>query len=111
MMTGEVDTLTDSVLLLPGISGSSTAAAWMVDSSRGAGNAPSRGFLADILSDGGGIALHRVQAAAWTLVLGVVFCVTVYRTLFMAQFSSTILVLMGISAGTYAAFKLPEGAS
>lgn len=108
MMTGEVDTLTESVLALLGVSAGTGVAAWMIDSSRDAGTAPSRGFLTDILSDGGGLAIHRVQAAAWTLVLGVIFCVTVYRTLFMPQFSFTLIALMGISAGTYVGFKLPE---
>lgn len=109
MMTGEVDTLTESVLALVGVSAGTGVAAWMIDSSRDAGTAASRGFLIDILSDGAGLAIHRVQAAAWTLILGVVFCVTVYRTLFMPQFSFTLIALMGISAGTYVAFKLPEG--
>lgn len=109
MMTGEVDTLTESVLALVGVSAGTGVAAWMIDSSRDAGTAASRGFLIDILSDGAGLAIHRVQAAAWTLILGVIFCVTVYRTLFMPQFSFTLIALMGISAGTYVAFKLPEG--
>ena len=108
MMTGEVDTLTESVLALLGVSAGTGVAAWMIDSARDAGTAPSRGFLTDILSDGAGLAIHRVQAAAWTLVLGVIFCVTVYRTLFMPQFSFTLIALMGISAGTYVGFKLPE---
>lgn len=108
-MTGEVDTLTESTLALLGISAGTGVAAWMIDSARDAGTASSRGFLADTLSDGAGLAIHRVQAAAWTLILGVIFCVTVYRTLFMPQFSFTLVALMGISAGTYVAFKLPEG--
>lgn len=108
MMTGEVDTLTESVLALLGVSAGTGVAAWMIDSARDAGTAPSRGFLADILSDADGLAIHRVQAAAWTVVLGVIFCVTVYRTLFMPQFSFTLIALMGISAGTYVGFKLPE---
>ncbi len=111
MMTGEVDTLTESVLALLGVSAGTGVAAWMIDSSRNAGAAPARGFLRDILSDGAGLAIHRVQAAAWMLVLGVIFCVTVYRTLFMPQFSFTLIALMGISAGTYVGFKLPEGAT
>ena len=108
MMTGEVDTLTESVLALLGVSAATGVVAWMIDSARVAGTAPSRGFLNDILSDGAGLAIHRVQAAAWTLVLGVIFCVTVYQTLFMPQFSFTLIGLMGISAGTYVGFKFPE---
>ena len=106
MMTGEVDTLTGSVLALLGITAGTGVTAWMIDTSRDAGNASSRGFIADILSEGGGIAIHRVQAAVWTLLLGVIFCETVYRTLFMPQFSFTLVGLMGITTGTYAAFKL-----
>jgi hypothetical protein len=64
--------------------------------------------ITDILSDAEGIALHRFQIAAWTLVLGLVFLYSVYRTLAMPQFSAELLVLMGISGGAYLGFKYPE---
>jgi hypothetical protein len=44
----------------------------------------------------------------WTLVLGVIFCVSVYNSLEMPEFSATLLGLMGISSGTYLGFKVPE---
>jgi len=68
----------------------------------------SQGFLNDILRDETGISFHRFQMAAWTIVLGFVFVVAVYRNLAMPDFSATLLGLMGISAGTYVGFKIPN---
>jgi hypothetical protein len=68
----------------------------------------SKGFLQDVLSDEQGISLYRFQLFAWTLVLGVIFCASVYNGLQMPQFSTTLLGLMGISSGTYLGFKVPE---
>jgi hypothetical protein len=68
----------------------------------------SRGFLNDLLSDHFGISIYRFQLFAWTLVLGVIFCASVYDGLQMPQFSTTLLGLMGLSSGTYLGFKVPE---
>jgi hypothetical protein len=46
--------------------------------------------------------------ATWTVVLGFVFAVAVYQSLAMPDFSATLLGLMGISAGTYVGFKIPD---
>jgi hypothetical protein len=63
-------------------------------------------WLVDVLSDDDGtIALHRYQILAWTLVLGMIFIVTVWRDLSMPDFNTTLLTLMGISSGTYLGFK------
>jgi len=65
-------------------------------------------WLRDVLSDNNGlIALHRFQILVWTLILGVIFVTSVLRDLSMPQFNTTLLALMGISAGTYLGFKLP----
>jgi len=69
---------------------------------------PSSGFLNDLLKDGSGISFHRFQMFAWTLVLGIIFCISVYTHLAMPIFSGTLLGLMGISSGTYIGFKFPE---
>jgi hypothetical protein len=74
----------------------------------GMGPTVSRSFLMDVLSDEHGISLHRFQMFIWTIVLGVLFGVGVYNNLAMPSFSSTLLTLMGISAGTYLGFKIPE---
>jgi hypothetical protein len=66
------------------------------------------GFLQDILRDETGVSFHRFQMAAWTVVLGFVFVVSVYKGLTMPDFSATLLGLMGISAGTYVGFKIPD---
>lgn len=80
----------------------------IADAESGLSKPVSEGFKNDILTDVNGIALHRFQMAAWTLALGVIFIIGVYRTLSMPEFSVTLLALMGISAGTYLGFKIPE---
>ena len=74
----------------------------------GLSNPVSETFRKDILTDVNGVALHRFQMVAWTLALGLTFVIGVYRNLAMPEFSTTLLVLMGISAGTYLGFKIPE---
>lgn len=65
-------------------------------------------FYLDILSDASGVSFHRFQMLAWTIVLGIFFVYAVLSRLAMPQFSETLLMLMGISAGTYLGFKIPE---
>ena len=49
----------------------------------------------DLLSEGGLISFHRFQIFVWTLVLGIIFIVSVYNELAMPQFSATLLGLLG----------------
>jgi hypothetical protein len=65
-------------------------------------------FILDILSDANGISFNRFQMAVWTLILVIVFVVSVWKDLLMPDFNSTLLGLMGLSSGTYIGFKLPE---
>jgi hypothetical protein len=66
-------------------------------------------WLREILSDSNGqIALHRLQIVVWTVVLGIMFLVSVLTELTMPEFNATLLATMGISAGTYLGFKFPE---
>lgn len=65
-------------------------------------------FLHDILTDVNGIALHRFQMVIWTVALGIMFLLGVYRNLAMPEFNVTLLALLGISASTYLGFKIPE---
>jgi hypothetical protein len=71
-------------------------------------NNVSEHFLRDILSDVNGVSFHRFQMMAWSLVLGVIFIVQVYQVLAMPTFNSTLLALLGISAGTFVGLKIPE---
>ena len=65
-------------------------------------------FFIDLLSENGRVTLHRMQIVVWTAVLGVVFITRVWRELSMPVFSDTLLGLMGLSALTYVALKVPE---
>ncbi len=67
------------------------------------------GWLTDVLTDdNGAVALHRLQVLLWTFVLGVIFLASVFHVLSMPEFNTTLLALMGISAGTYLGFKVPS---
>lgn len=124
MINDELDTITDAVLALLGIGASTALGSALIDQSKQTpGDQPSaavppeagkplesRGFLSDLLTDASGtLSLHRFQLFVWTLVLGVIFCGSVYSHLSMPNFSATLLGLMGISSGTYLGFKVPEG--
>ena len=52
--------------------------------------------------------LHEIQAAAWTIILAVVFLATVFRFLEMPDFSPNVLAMAGISGGTYVAFSMAQ---
>jgi len=67
-----------------------------------------QGFWKDIFCDVNGLSFHRLQMFVWTVVLLIIFVITVYRNLAMPEFSATLLALMGISGGTYIGFKFPE---
>lgn len=69
---------------------------------------PRHGFILDILSDDNGVSFHRFQMFVWTVVLGIFFVISVLGGLAMPDFSATLLGLMGVSAGTYLGFKIPE---
>jgi hypothetical protein len=67
-----------------------------------------QGFFKDITTDINGTAIHRLQIFCWTLVLGGIYVVGVYRDLAMPEFGGTLLALMGISGAGYVGFKFPE---
>jgi hypothetical protein len=68
----------------------------------------SQGWFQDITTDLNGPTVHRLQVVIWTVTLGVVFLIGVYRNLAMPEFSATLLALMGISGAGYVGFKYPE---
>jgi hypothetical protein len=109
-VTGAVPPITSSILSLIGIGAGTALGAVLVDQSSTSTAPPkdSKNFLMDILTDGGSIALHRFQMFVWTLVLFFVFWGAVWNRLALPEFDSTLLGLLGISAGTYLGFKFPE---
>ena len=68
----------------------------------------SEGWVVDILSDANGVSFHRFQLAAFTVVLAGVFVLGVYDDLAMPEFNTTLMGLLGLSAGTYLGLKVPE---
>lgn len=116
MVTGDRDSLTPGVLMLMGISAATGLSATLIGNrpkpaQPDANARPPSGFqrfIVEILSDDDGVSFHRFQLAAWTIVLGFVFAISVYKTLAMPDFSATLLGLMGISSGTYIGFKIPD---
>ncbi len=67
-------------------------------------------LLDDWMTEEGRYSFHRYQMLIWTLVLGVVFVVTVAKTRSLPVFDDTLLALLGISNGTYLGFRLPAAA-
>jgi hypothetical protein len=108
LVTGDYNgVLTPQSLTLIGISSTTALMAISVDKAAGqpAAAAVSRGFLNDILNDADGVALHRLQIAVWTLVLGAVFFAQIFHSFRLPTFDSNLLILMGISGVTYVGFK------
>lgn len=102
------NTITDTLVILMGISAGTGIGGIAIDSNRDKSAKQSQGFLKDILSDDYGISFHRFQIFSWTIVMVAVFIrqVTAYMT--MPNFDSSLLILMGISSGTYLGFKVTE---
>jgi hypothetical protein len=112
-LTGEYNTaIPASVVTLMGLSLGTYGIAAAIDASKVTSKdtkvCPSDGVTTDLVVGEEGTSMHRLQLVVWTFALMVVFVVTVWRTLAMPDFDSTLLALMGISAGTYVGLKLPE---
>jgi hypothetical protein len=98
--------MTSGTMALVGISATTGVAAQLVDS--GTSAAKSVNFWADIVSDSGGAALHRIQLIAWTILLGGIFMWTVIWRFAFPDFDTNLLLLAGIAGGTYLGFKFQE---
>jgi hypothetical protein len=68
----------------------------------------SEGLLRDILSDKTGVSVHRVQNVLFTTAMMVAFVVEVLKYREMPEFSNTMLMLAGVSAGGYLGVKVNE---
>ncbi len=66
------------------------------------------GFWSDLLKDGDGYSIYRLQFVLWTVVLGGYFAYAVATRLIMPTFSEQLLLLVGISSGTYVTVKTQE---
>jgi len=108
-LVGEgIPTLSSQALGLLGIGSATYFAAASVDATKPPVDSESQGFWNDILSDAQGLALYRFQMLVFNLLFGVLFILYVVQHVSMPEFDGNILTLMGMSAGTYAGFKIPE---
>lgn len=129
IMTGihVIPTFSQSTLVLLGISAATTGTARVIDQSdqqkvnvQLAQNMPGQGIILDIISDGTGPNMHRLQTVLFNLAFGIWFIVEVFNNLkesctsmdcinkIMPVIEPNNLILLGVSAGTYAALKTTE---
>jgi hypothetical protein len=66
-----------------------------------------KSFVMDLLQESDTVSFHRFQLMVWTGILGSVFLYNVVNQLAMPDFSASLLILVGISSGTYIGFKVP----
>ena len=100
--------LSTGALGLMGIGSATYLAAAGVDASKQNELFESHGFWNDILSDAQGLTLYRFQLLVFNALFGILFLIYVVQNVVMPDFDSHILTLLGMSAGTYAGFKIPE---
>jgi hypothetical protein len=112
IITGEIPPINGSTLILLTTSMATAASAKVIDSSKNPEmtlhTEASEGFLKDIISDNNSVSIHRFQMLVWTFILGVIFLRGVVKSLSIPQFDDSMLILMGISSGTYLGLKIPE---
>jgi hypothetical protein len=114
VLTDVLSSFNTSILLLLGISASTTGVAYAVDSNFNYNNPglPEKitqgSFFKDILTDGTTYSVQRIQIVAWNLVLGLYFIIYTIDNKSMPEFTSTMLFLAGISSASYLSAKGAE---
>jgi hypothetical protein len=113
VLTDMPSAFNSSILLMLGVSLTTTGAATLIDSRFKQNNQtvqkPHKGFLNDLLtSDGTSYSVQRIQVFAWNIVLGLYFIIYTVINKTMPVFSSTLLFLAGISSASYVGTKMPE---
>ena len=108
LTTGDLPVINNTELWLMGISGGTRIATAGVDASQGSSTSNSSNFFSDILTDGTGTAVHRLQMLVMSVITGIVFIAYVRCHLAMPDFDDSTLLVLGISAGTYTGLKMTE---
>jgi hypothetical protein len=107
-------TITNTALILSGISAATGLSSLTIDKSQRAQGSKvtknSKFWLYDLVSDGQGVSVPRFQMVVWTIVLGVYFASYVWNKMIVPELDNNLLILMGISSGTYVTMKIPEAA-
>jgi hypothetical protein len=117
--TGEVDTLNLTAFALLGIGAGTAIGNAVFGSGKPVSVADAAQRIANVAQSSGiqapaetqvTFGLHSLQAAACTIIFGLVFLFAVYRNAEMPEFGTQELLLLGISGGTYIAFAFaPAG--
>jgi hypothetical protein len=95
------------VLVLLGINGTTGLAAIQIDKHAGGGvdDWTTQSFLKDLLYDGNGPQLQRIQVLAWTVILAIIFIWNAVTNFYFVAFDTNLLLLMGIANSMYIGFK------
>ena len=71
----------------------------------------SQGWYNDLLTDSNGIALYRVQALIWTLVIGTGYTYLALQGHEIPTLDNNLLAVMGVSSAGYVGFKYNDAVS
>ena len=121
-ITESLPDINGTILVILGISVTTTAAGKVIENEHKKTDAElltltsqlslvkekSEGFLKDILSDNSSINIHRFQNVLFNLAFGTIFIQKAFSSHVLPEFDSNMLLLMGISSGTYAGLKITE---
>jgi hypothetical protein len=99
--------ITAGILVLLGINGATGLAASVLDD-KSAPRKESKSFLMDLISDGEGPKLQRIQVVIWTCVLAAIFVWNIVWNFVLVDFDTNLLLLMGIANAMYLGFKPGE---
>ena len=113
MQTGALPDIPGSLLAIMGITAATTAVTKVIENNHKEKapidpEATSEGFFLDILSDGSSINIQRFQNVMFNLLFGIIYIQKTLSTNLMPDFDSNVLLLLGISSGTYAGLKITE---
>lgn len=111
--TGALPDIPGSLLAILGISAATMAAGKVIENDQKPKTeidpkAHSEGFFHDILSDRSSINIQRLQNVMFNVLFGLIFIQRTVSSNLLADFDNNILLMMGISAGTYAGLKATE---
>jgi len=113
-VNGTLPDIPPSVLIILGISAATTAATKVIENDKNKDFVPidphakSQGLFIDILSDAHSINIQRFQNVVFNLLFGIVLIEKTLSTNVIPEFDNNVLLLLGISAGTYAGLKSTE---
>jgi hypothetical protein len=124
--TGDFNSINNTALILLGITSATITTSNLIETSQenraaSSGNFRNRlisfrikgpdeksHFFEDILSDADGISMHRLQSFVFNILFGIAFFKSVILNYTMPEFSEVLLILLGLSNGTYAFLKTTE---